>query len=55
MEYLLHIINKNIRQKLGKEIKFLMNNLVVLFVEENDSILCIKKCYDEINKEPIVN
>ena len=28
-----------------------MNNLVVLFVEENDSILCIKKCYDEINYE----
>lgn len=36
-------------QKLEKEIKHLMNDFVVLLVEENDSILCIMKYYDEIN------
>ena len=36
-------------KKLKKEIKSLMNDLVVLLVEENDSILCIMKYYDEIN------
>ena len=36
-------------QKLEKEIKSLMNDLVVLLVEETDSILCIMKYYDEIN------
>ena len=38
-------------QKLEKEIKSLMNDLVVLLVEETDSILCIMKYYDEINYE----
>ena len=38
-------------QKLEKEIKSLMNDLIVLLLEENDSILCIMKYYDEINYE----
>ena len=38
-------------QNLEKEIKPLMNDLVVLLVEETDSILCIMKYYDEINYE----
>ena len=38
-------------EKLEKEIKFLMNDFVVLLVEENDSILCIMKYYDDINYE----
>lgn len=42
-------INDIYWQKLEKEIKSLMKDFVVLLVEENDSILCIMKYYDEIN------
>ena len=38
-------------EKLEKEIKYLMNDFIVLLVEENDSILCIMKYYDDINYE----
>lgn len=42
-------INDIYWQKLEKEIKSLIKDFVVLLVEENDSILCIMKYYDEIN------